>query len=161
MDVDTTADQLFDRLLEEDGDDLAARLEKLASEIEAIEQQQRDLEAQHQRLEARRSLLRGITEFRKLELGGGDDAKDVKTQRPATTKDAARNVIDEAPDRIWDAETLHDQLLDRGIATTRSNVRMILQRLMKEDAIQRVAHGRYQSVHARASNLLTQEDEQG
>ena len=48
-------------------------------------------------------------------------------------------------DADWSAPELHRRLQDEGVMTSRSNVRMVLRRLVEEGALRHVARGRYRA----------------
>lgn len=157
MDTDGDAHDLFERLLSEDLHALVDTWNRLADELEEIDTEQRELASRRTSVEARRSVLTGIFKLHDIATDNGTDTDEA--DRPPTIKDLARRLIDEQPERAWNAEQLHNQMSNsHGVETTRSNVRMILQRLTKDGSIRRVGRGAYQSALAGSSATLLDEE---
>jgi hypothetical protein len=138
-------DELFDRLLAEPEQALHDRWEAVTRELRALEEEERALAERRSRLDARRAVLSGIAQLRQVELADGDRGTTNRTEAPMRTRDVAIEIITGQPNRTWSAQTLHDALAERGVQTSRSNVRVVLQRLLDDGHVNRVAYGRYQS----------------
>lgn len=157
--ADNKEDELFARLLSEPEDALRDRWDALSEELDTLQKEEKALATRRERLDARRVVLQGIAQLRRVELGDSpppqqhQSAEVSRGNGRVSPRMAALEIVESSPERVWDASSLRAALDERGFQTSASNVRMILQRLNAESAVQRVGHGRYQSARASAGTL--------
>jgi hypothetical protein len=134
---------VFRQLVEEDEGWLREQWETIMSELRVLDREQRELKLRRERLEARRAVLDGIAQLRQVELSAGE-AHDDPSPDVRSPKAVCLQIMQES-DAEWSAPELHRRLEDEGIETSRSNVRMVLRRLVEEGALRHVARGRYKA----------------
>jgi DNA repair exonuclease SbcCD ATPase subunit len=171
----TDRPDVFQPFFEASREELNDLWSELGDQIDELDQQQQELSRRRQILEARKTALESIAVVRKLELGDNTSfsrrvpdqtvsapsipsEEPVNGSTPTKPREIALALLDEDPTTIWDAEKMHSALSDRGIHTSRENVRVILQRLYRTGGIRRVGHGAYQSARASSDSLLTEGD---
>jgi glutamate-1-semialdehyde aminotransferase len=140
---DVLSQDVFARLVEEDEGWLREQWEGIMAELRVLDREQRELKLRRERLEARRAVLDGIAQLRQVELSASERAEEVSTEI-RSPKAVALQIMQES-DAEWSAPELHRRLQDEGIVTSRSNVRMVLRRLVEEGALRHVARGRYRA----------------
>lgn len=134
---------VFERLVAEDEGWIRSQWEAIATELREVDSAQRELNIRRERLEAQRSVLDGIARLRRLDLDqlGVDDGLAPAMRTP---RDLALEIM-RAGEQEWTAPLLHEALEAEGLETSRSNVRMVLRRLVEDGTVKHVARGRYRA----------------
>jgi hypothetical protein len=129
--------------VEEDEGWLREQWDAIIAELRALDREQAELKLRRERLEARRAVLDGIAQLRQVELSANERGAD----RPPVIRSPKAVCLEvmQQSDAQWNAPELHERLREEGIVTSRSNVRMILRRLVEEGALTHVARGRYRA----------------
>jgi hypothetical protein len=140
---DALAQDVFSRLVEEDEGWLREQWESIMAELRAVEREQRELKLRRERLEARRAVLDGIAQLRQVELSANERGEEPPSEI-RSPKAVCLQIMQES-DAEWGAPELHRRLQEEGVVTSRSNVRMVLRRLVEEGALRHVARGRYRA----------------
>jgi hypothetical protein len=159
--VDTTqADtDLFGQLLGMDFEELQVQRDDLDREIHALSVQEKALAERRETLEVRRAIIDNIGRLHRLERSERNTLVHGRRDNATSAPTAARKVLDRDPDTTWDAETMHRQLEQEGVETSRDNVRVALQRLARNGHARRLGRGRYQSALAPLDSGLLSKDE--
>lgn len=147
----------FAALIEEDSRVLNARAAELETEIAHIGEQLASLAREREKLELRHAIIESVRRLRRLEQGeaasvelGGSEPALARASHSVPT--AVQAVLDADALRSWDAEEVHKELAQLGVASRLANVRVALQRLSRGGLISRVERGRYRATEVSESS---------
>jgi hypothetical protein len=144
---------LFQQLSAVDSEELLAVWASVNEELEQISAAERGLLERRAKAERMRGVVASIASFLDVSLpetstndGHLQGAEHRDNRSRGSARDAARQIIATSDQTYWDADSLEAALEGASVTTSRSNVRVILQSLLREGLLQRVSHGRYEVI---------------
>jgi hypothetical protein len=147
------ASELFDRFTSVDPATLTTAWDLITTQLRALDDEEQDLRKRRQQAEARRAVIASVATLVGVDLPDQTSGQP-HPQPGANAREIARDVINQDDRRFWDAKGLHEALTARGVETSPSNVRVILQRFNSDGLLHRVSHGHYSKTAAAHSDSL-------